>query len=120
MCQKKCTVADAASCRGNAADLLGDYECRDFSNIQFASAPAPVAPSATCDFGTSMSCDIFSGSSLDCTSFGDMSNTAAPNPTNMTCRGLDNQTKTNKFDVNGYCLDDTAAGAQQRNPLPTP
>jgi len=120
MCQKKCTLADAASCRGNAQDLLGDYECRAFDNIQFSGAAGPIAPSPTCDFGTAMGCSVFANSSLDCTSFGDQSNTTTPNPTKMSCRGLDNSAKSNKFDTNGWCLDDTASGTQQRSPLPTP
>ena len=120
MCQRKCDLNNAATCRGNPYDLLGDYECRAFDNIQFSGSAGPIAPSPTCDFGTAMNCSVFANSALNCTSFGDQSNTANPNPTNMGCRGLNNQTKANQYDVTGWCLDDTPSGTQIRSPLPTP
>jgi len=113
-CQKKCTLADAASCRGNASDLFGDYECRDWSQLFLGGVQVTTGP--VCDFGTWMPCDTFgTGASLDCTSVGGQGN-----PTNMKCRMLDKSVATNQQDPNGFCLDDTASGTATRNPLPTP
>jgi len=113
-CQKKCTLADATSCRNNASDYLGDYECRAWNNLAVGTVNVTTGP--VCDFGTGMACDTFgTTSTLDCTSVGDQGN-----PTNMKCRNLDGNATTNAKDPNGFCLDDTKSGTTVRNPLPTP
>lgn len=113
LCQKTCNLTSAAQCRGNPGDLLGDYECRAWDNLVLDNAQ--IAPSPVCDFGTLIDCAIFSGSSLDCTALGTVNN-----PTYMTCRGLDDNTKTDPHDPTGFCLDNTKSGSQPRSPLPAP
>jgi len=114
LCQKSCSLATASDCRGNTADLLGDYECRAWNNLSLGYVQITQNP--VCDFGPAIACDVFgSSSTLSCASLGEQSN-----PTNMTCRGLDNSIKANAKDPNGFCLDNTASGTQIRNPLPTP
>jgi hypothetical protein len=113
LCQKTCTLAGATDCRGNPGDLYGDYECRAWNNLSLAGGPVSTGP--VCDFGPSLECDTFASTPLDCSSVGDTTN-----PTSMSCRGLDGQVKTNKYDPLGLCLDTTSSGAAKRNPLPTP
>jgi hypothetical protein len=108
LCQKNCTLSDATSCRNNTADLYGDYECRAWDSLGVTTGPV-------CDFGPSVGCDFLSNSTYDCTSLGDSSNS-----TQMECRGLDGQSKTNKYDSLGYCLDTTSSGTAYRSPMPTP
>jgi hypothetical protein len=112
ICQKTCTLADAASCRGNANDLYGDYECRDWSNL----GTTGITQGPVCDWGTSTPCSIFEGAQTDCSYLGDMANS---NPTNMECKKLDKTTATNQTDPTGYCMDDTASGDTIRSPMPT-
>jgi hypothetical protein len=113
LCQKTCNLSSSNQCRGNSNDLFGDYDCRAWNNLVFGSTQ--IAASPVCDFGTRVDCALFSGTGLDCTVLGTVNN-----PTYMTCRGLDNNTKTNPYDPTGYCFDNTASGSQQRSPLPTP
>jgi len=103
LCQKKCDLTKASTCRGQASDRLGDYECRAWSNLSIGGRPVVKAP--VCDFGQQMSCDMLQNSSLDCSSVG-----LKNNATNMSCRDLKNKKLTNKYDPKGYCLDDTASG----------
>jgi len=111
LCQKKCTLADAPSCRGNASDYLGDYECRNWSGISAGGPSMTKGP--VCDFGTVFSCDVFT--QLGCESWGETGN-----PTNMKCRTLAGIATANVKDPLGFCLDDTASGTTVRSPLPTP
>jgi hypothetical protein len=116
LCQKACTMATASSCRGNAADLFGDYECRAWNNLTLGGTPVTTAP--VCDFGPSMTCNTLQASLLDCTTVGDYSSSS--NPTQMGCRTLDNKTTTDLYDPTGLCLDTTSSGTVYRSPLPTP
>ena len=103
LCQKKCTLTDKTSCRGQAKDFLGDYECYAWDNINLGTVD--VSDSPLCDLAPLTPCDIYQDDALECKDFGD-----ATNSTKMSCRGLDNKVKSNKFDPAGFCLDDTASG----------
>lgn len=112
LCFKKCDLTKAAECRGNAADLWGDYECRAWNNLSLGGVAIASAP--TCENGMGTPCDIFGTSGdLSCASLGDQSNS-----TKMSCRTLGNKATTDKFDTSGFCYDDTASGTAIRNPLP--
>jgi hypothetical protein len=102
ICQKTCTLATAASCRGHSGDKFGDYECRAWSNLSISGVA--IAKGPVCDFGPLVSCS-FMPSTLDCSSLGDKTNS-----TNMTCRKMNNTKTTNSHDPEGWCLDDTASG----------
>ena len=103
-CLLSCDLKTAKSCRGYASDKLGDYECRGWNNLSMGGAPIVYQP--VCEPGDSMACDMLQNSSLDCSSVG-----LQANPTKMGCRDPANgKTLTNKYDPNGYCLDDTASG----------
>jgi len=108
LCQKSCTLADAASCRGNSADYFGDYECRGWNNFKLASTPV-------CEVGplVPLNCKWYGDNGIDCSKIGDSTNS-----TKMACKGLDNVDKSNKADPTGYCFDSTTSGSQIRNPLP--
>ena len=111
-CLRTCSLTSAATCRGEPADLLGDYECRAWNNLTLGGTAITSAP--VCEPGPGMTCDIFgSSSTLDCSAVGNSSNT-----TQMTCRGLDNKVKTNLKDPTGFCLDNTSSGSGIRSPLP--
>jgi len=103
ICQKKCDLKIAATCRYYSADYMGDYECRAWDNITIGGMAIVASP--VCDFGYGMSCDMLKGSGLDCSSVG-----LKTNPTKMGCRDAKNTTLTNKFDPKGWCFDDTASG----------
>lgn len=116
MCQKSCDPKVAADCRNNPNDLLGDYECRAWNNVKYLGTPLATGPS--CDLGVDTACDLLGALSMDCSALG-VGGTSANNPTNMSCRTLDNKKTTDPADSSGYCLDDTPAGTKQRaNPLP--
>jgi hypothetical protein len=120
VCLKGCDMTKAAECRGNTADLLGDYECRNWSAIGFG-GDVIIASGPTCEPGDWFGCNDLQTSKLDCSSVGaDVTATTPTNPTNMKCRGYNNTVLTNAYDPAGLCLDDTASGTTQRNPLPTP
>jgi hypothetical protein len=112
MCQKSCSLTTAAECRGLAGDYLGDYECRAWNNLPIGGASVSTGP--VCDFGPSVPCDTFAGTTINCSAIG-----LSPNSTNMRCRTFANQTTTNPYDPQGFCLDDTASGSTLRaNPFP--
>jgi len=114
LCQLSCDPNVAATCRNHAADLLGDYECRDWSNV--GGAPGvPLAPGPVCDFGTHVPCSFFGSGSATCAKLG-----LTPNLTYMGCRTLDNKVTASAKDPGGFCLDDTTSGSQLRSPLPAP
>lgn len=102
ICFKDCTMNDAASCRGNANDKLGDYECRSWNNISIGGVGVTAGP--VCEWGDTLACNTFSN--LDCPSFGE----GQQNPTNMVCRDLKDAKLTDAKDPLGFCLDDTASG----------
>lgn len=109
ICMKSCNLTQAASCRANPGDKLGDYECRDWSNLVLGKTQISKGP--VCEFGPGMACDAFgSAAGLSCATVG-----MAKNPTNMTCRNLYNQILPNNKDPRGLCLDNTASG-----PAPSP
>lgn len=103
LCHISCDQTDASSCRGNAADKGGDYECYAWNNLTIGSGAVSDTP--VCTVTTSQSCDSL-GTSLDCTSLGDQAN-----GTNMTCRNpKTNAVLSSLRDPKGICLDDTASG----------
>jgi len=112
-CEKECDMTKAETCRGVAADRLGDYECRGY-NAVFSNILKPL-----CDPGPFLPCDSFAtwSTPLYCEYFS-ADSTGATNPTNMGCRGLDNVVKTNNVDPAGYCLDDTPASTVLRGQNP--
>jgi hypothetical protein len=115
LCQLSCDLTDAATCRNQADDLFGDYECRDWSNFG-GTGGGPVAPGPVCDFGTTVPCSFFgAGGSTTCVNLG-----LKPNVTYMGCRTLDNKATASAKDPGGFCLDDTSSGTLHRSPLPTP
>jgi len=104
-CQRTCAPSQAAGCRGNVGDLLGDYECRAWHNLSLAATGLPVAPEPVCDLGPVLPCDP----SLDCSDLG-----LPGNPTQMSCRDLQGKVLADKHDPMGLCLDNTASGAETR------
>lgn len=103
LCQKSCTLASAASCRGHGKDYWGDYECRAWNNIPINGVPASKGP--VCDFGFTVPCKTWYSSGSDCSAVGD-----ATNSTKMSCRDLKGKVLSNKYDPDGYCHDTTASG----------
>jgi len=104
MCQLSCDLTQANTCRGNAADKKGDYECRGWNNLGISTTP-------TCDFGHGIACSGLKESTgqLSCANLG-VDKTGANNTTNMSCRKPDGTVLTDKWDPAGYCFDDTSSG----------
>lgn len=105
ICFKTCDLTKATECRGYSKDNGGDYECYAWDNLSVSGKSVTSKP--ICQSAASITCDTFGTTgSLDCSSLGLTGNT-----TNMTCRDRDTGVKkSNKFDTNGVCLDDTASG----------
>jgi hypothetical protein len=114
LCQKTCSLAKAPDCRNQSGDLLGDYECRDWSQLTLVSG-FQLASGPVCDFGVGMPCDTFGSSGITCKDLG-----SPGNPTKMACRGLDGKILTDPKDPLGFCLDNTGSASASRSPLPTP
>lgn len=110
-CLKSCDLNSASSCRGVAADLYGDYECRAWNNLVIGGVPITSAP--VCEWGESIPCDFFAGTALNCGSLG-----LANNSTQMGCRGFNGAVKASPTASDGYCFDNTSSGTNQRVPLP--
>lgn len=108
VCAKTCSLSNAADCRGHNFDVLGDYECRAWNNIELGGITVTDEP--ICDFGYIARCDIWGTTSYSCESLGDQSDPANINPTKMGCRKLDGTKTVDPADPQGFCLDDTAAG----------
>jgi hypothetical protein len=115
VCRKACDMTKAGDCRGNASDLFGDYECRNygayFADPMDPSSSKPMLDTPICETGAFMPCDTFASSKnkLDCSYNGTFDAKGTPtNTTNFKCRSYDNKILTNNFDPNGLCLDDTA------------
>jgi len=107
-CQKTCSLTTASDCRGHSADLIGDYECRAWNKIQVSTGKyASAGP--VCDVGVFVPCKTWFSSKQDCSIMGNAGNT-----TKMACRDLKNTILSNKYDANGFCLDDTASGIKTR------
>jgi hypothetical protein len=104
ICLKTCDMTNAASCRNNSADYLGDYECRAWNNVPYASGTS-ITKGPVCDFGSAVPCVTWWSSGQDCSILGNTGNT-----TNMACRDLKNNVLGNKYDPSGFCLDNTASG----------
>jgi hypothetical protein len=102
-CQKICDLAAAASCRGLAADQLGDYECRAWNNLSIGDVVMADAP--VCDYGVGRRCRAPRPLTISCDRLG-----APGNPTKMSCRNLKNKILLPN-DPSGFCLDDTSSGA---------
>ncbi|MBW2731573.1 MAG: hypothetical protein JRH20_04215 [Deltaproteobacteria bacterium] len=98
ICQKSCDVSGATDCRGEAGDILGDYECYAWDNLVFNGTP--VASTPVCDMP--VPCDFLSSG---CPALG-----SSGNPTNMACRDLQDKLLTSGVDPNGLCLDNTSSG----------
>jgi hypothetical protein len=93
-CMKTCELAKADTCRGNANDYYGDYECREWKNIG-----VPIQQ-PLCDFGYMTPCSFFKGSDYDCSKLS----------SDMACQTVYNQPLSDKYDSSGYCFDSTASG----------
>ena len=108
LCQPSCSLNKASDCRGQAKDIYGDYDCRDWSQVTYSHGKATSGP--VCDMGPLMPCSSTSSTGLisKCEIFGDKTNS-----TSMTCRNLKGKMLTNPQHANGYCLDTTGSG-----PLP--
>jgi hypothetical protein len=104
-CMKECTLNDAATCRGNANDAFGDYECRSWDRVTMMGTTM-FADKPVCDFGDTLACDFW-GSSNTCADVGD-----ATNSTNMRCQLLTGVDAPTPNDPAGFCLDDTSSGGQ--------
>ena len=104
-CMKSCTLTDAKTCRSNAADKGGDYECYGWNNLQIGGTA--VAKTPVCTSAATQTCDSL-GTTLNCSHLG----TATGNTTNMSCRDRHTGVKKAKAnDATGVCLDDTKSGA---------
>ena len=122
ICQKSCTLAATktgqqidSTCRGNAKDKMGDYECRGWDALVSSANSKKFADTAVCDFGPVVRCSWFkppagSKATVSCDSLGTWSTTTNTNTTKMGCRDLTNTVLTDKFSTKGWCYDDTAAG----------
>ena len=113
LCQRRCDPVQPEDCRGHAADLCGDYECRNWSTLLLRGAPLALDP--VCDFGPLVACDALQADGLTCGVFG-VDSLGRLNVTHMTCRTLQGAVTTDPFDRDGFCLDDTASGATRRSP----
>jgi hypothetical protein len=111
VCFKSCTLDDPSSCRGQAQDKGGDYECYSYATWQAATG-VPAATAPVCMTTAFQDCAGWAGSSYDCSVYADTGN-----PTNMVCRDrFTGIPTTDKYDVTGVCLDDTASGPFQQPP----
>jgi len=126
-CYKGCDMTKAGDCRGNASDLFGDYECRNygayFADPSDSTLATPLLAGPVCETGAYIPCDSFASSTTkhDCSIAGTYdSKGTATNTTNFKCRSYDNKVLTNNYDPDGLCLDDSGSGTAFRNPLPTP
>ena len=105
ICFKTCDLKNASSCRGQAKDKHGDYECRAWNNLTMGGVLISKTP--ICEPGHRVPCDLFSGAKLDCSVLG-----LSGNPTKMSCRDPKSGKVLTKFDSSGYCLDATASGSK--------
>ena len=104
VCQLMCQLAQAGTCRNNAKDRWGDYECRDF--WEFIDYVSNKPTTKLCDFGTDWRCSWLPQPHV-CEHLGIAHSN---NKTNMKCRSLKNAVLSDKNDPSGFCLDDTASG----------
>ena len=110
LCFKTCTLTDAKTCRGNAKDKGGDYECYGWDNL-YASSSKKVTEKPVCMSTANWSCTSL-GTKLDCSALG----IAKTNTTKMACRNRTTGVQlTKKNDPAGVCMDNTASG-----PFPKP
>ena len=117
LCQKTCKMdakTGVDSCRGNAADKMGDYECRGWNALAYSFGP--IATGAVCDLGAIVTCSWFkppagSTSTMSCATLGTYSGTTLTNTTKMSCRDMKNTVLTDKYSKKGWCFDDTASGS---------
>ena len=103
MCFKTCTLSDAKSCRGQAKDKGGDYECYAWDNLQIHGGP--VASKPICMSAASNSCTSL-GTGLQCSALG----IKGTNSTNMQCRDRTTGKVLAAHTASGVCLDNTASG----------
>jgi len=103
-CFKGCDLKNAKTCRGNAKDKHGDYECRAWNNLAI-SGGIQITKGPVCEPGDLMKCNIFQGANLTCSVVG-----LQGNGTDMACRTPGTGKKLSKYAPNGYCLDNTSSG----------
>lgn len=105
LCHKTCDLAKKGTCRGNAQDRGGDYECYDWSQLTIGNTKVSAKP--VCQNAPTQECDSFgSSATLSCASLSPQGN-----KTNMSCRDrYTGAKKSNPKDPKGICLDDTASG----------
>ena len=107
LCQKSCDLTKASTCRGQSADKLGDYECRDWSKVVVAGLGL-ASSGPLCDMGPYVPCSSAGlGSTIpSCSFLGNKGNT-----TQMSCRDTSGTVLSNIYHPNGYCLDNTSSGS---------
>jgi len=107
-CLKTCNLSQASQCRGHVGDLLGDYDCYNWNNVNINYGKVTTGP--VCDFSYTIPCSLFTGvTTMGCFSLG-ITGTQAGNTTNMACRNRYNIILGNKVDPKGMCLDITPSG----------
>jgi len=99
-CLKSCDIKKASTCRGNAKDKHGDYECRAWNFYFGAPVKAPV-----CEPGHVADCSYFTGTKYTCAVLG-----LSGNPTKMACRQPGTGEILSDYSPWGTCLDTTASG----------
>ena len=98
-CFRSCDPKDAATCRGQSNDRLGDYECRPYQLLKTGGRALSDQP--ICDLGENLGCGTL------CASLASVSSTA------FACRSLVDGKPLAEDSKAGLCLDQSAAG-----PLP--
>ena len=112
LCQKSCDMTKASSCRGQSADKLGDYECRNWSKV-VVSGVGQATSGPVCDMGPFVPCSAAGiGSTIPTCSF--LGNSA--NSTKMSCRDTSGAVLSNIYHPQGFCLDNTSSGSAASTP----
>ena len=105
LCYKSCDLTKASTCRNQAKDKHGDYECRAWNNLSIYGTMVSKTP--VCEPGYWATCDVFGSTTLSCSYLG-LHNKG--NPTKMSCRDPKSGKGLPKGSPSGYCLDNTASG----------
>lgn len=109
-CFKRCELADPASCRGQAADRGGDYECYRWTDFTTPDG-RDLASAPICGAAALVSCarlPVGAG----CDQLG-----APGNPTRMACRDVSSgAVLADPRSAAGRCLDETASGSYSTPP----
>lgn len=105
LCHLSCEQDDATSCRGQAADRGGDYECYAWNNLTIGGEAVSLTP--VCAPTRNQGCDSL-GSTIDCSV---LATEPSNNSQHMGCRSRETgAVLTDIRDPSGFCMDDTASG----------